>query len=84
MWVIIHMMKTVQVTIDETLLKQVDAAARKLGAGRSEFTRRALRAALDTMRTEELESRQRAGYLKRPVGKGEFDVWDREHVWGDE
>jgi metal-responsive CopG/Arc/MetJ family transcriptional regulator len=40
-------MKTVRLTIDEGLLKEVDAVAGSLGTTRSGFTREALRAALD-------------------------------------
>ena len=38
-------MKTVQMTLDENLVKAVDSAAKKLGTTRSAFTRQALRSA---------------------------------------
>jgi Arc/MetJ family transcription regulator len=84
-WVIIHiMMKTIQMTLDEELLGAVDKAALQMKATRSEFARRALRAALERLRTRELERRHREGYRRAPVRKGEFDAWEREHAWGDE
>ena len=43
-------MKTVQMTLDEQLLRAVDSAARKLGTARSGFTREALRSALKEVR----------------------------------
>jgi len=85
MWITVHIiMKTVQMTIDERLLNAVDAAARKQGASRSEFTRRALQEALEALRIKELERRHRDGYRRKPVRKGEFDVWEREQAWGEE
>jgi len=43
-------MKTVQMTLDEHLVKAVDSAAKKLGTTRSGFTREALRSALKEVR----------------------------------
>ncbi len=75
-------MKTVQMTLDEHLVKAVDNAAKKLGTTRSAFTREALRSALKAVRVKELESRHREGYRRKPVKRGEFD-WESEQVWGD-
>ncbi len=77
-------MKTVQMTLDETLVKEVDRAAKKLGKTRSAFTREALRSALKEARIKELEARQREGYRRNPVKRGEFSVWESEQVWGDD
>jgi metal-responsive CopG/Arc/MetJ family transcriptional regulator len=77
-------MKTVQMTLDEKLVEAVDRAARRLRTSRSAFTRRALKAALTDLETRELERRHRDGYLSKPPRKGEFDVWESEHAWGDE
>ena len=76
-------MKTVQMTLDEHLVRAVDSAARKLGTTRSGFTREALRSALKDVRIKELESRHREGYKRRPVKRGEFSDWESEQVWGD-
>ena len=75
-------MKTVQITLDENLVKAVDSAAKKLGTTRSAFTREALRSALNVVRVKELESRHREGYRRKPVKRGEFD-WESEQVWSD-
>ena len=45
-------MKTVQMALDENLVKAVDSAARKLGTTRSGFTRKALRSALKEFASE--------------------------------
>jgi len=62
-------MKTVQMTIDETLLKNVDRASRKLRTTRSAFTRDALRAALRHLHDLELEQRHRQGYRENPPAR---------------
>ncbi len=74
-------MKTVQMTLDEELVTQVDRAARKLGTTRSGFTRQALRDALRHLRVRQLEEQHRRGYAAKPVRRGEFDSWDVEQVW---
>ena len=76
-------MKTVQVTLDETLVSAVDKAARKLKISRSAFTREALRTALKRVRDEGEEQRHRAGYVRKPIKKGEFDIWEDEQIWGE-
>jgi CopG family transcriptional regulator / antitoxin EndoAI len=65
-------MQTVQMTLDEQLVHEVDQAVKKLGTTRSAFARRALRLALGRLHEIELERRQRAGYEKHPVEFGEF------------
>ena len=74
-------MKTVQMTIDESLVEAVDRAARKLGKSLSAFTREALREALARERIRNLERRHRQGYARHPVRVGEFDAWESEQVW---
>ena len=76
-------MKTVQMTLDENLVKAVDSAAKKLGTTRSAFTRGALRSALKEVHIRELESKHRAGYKRKPVKRGEFSGWESEQALGD-
>jgi metal-responsive CopG/Arc/MetJ family transcriptional regulator len=76
-------MRTVQMTLDENLVKAVDSAAKKLGTTRSGFTREALRSALKEARLRDLEFKHREGYERRPVKRGEFSDWESEQVWGD-
>jgi Arc/MetJ family transcription regulator len=73
--------KTVQMTIDEDLIAEVDRAAAAQGKNRSAFTRDALRAALAGARVRELEERHRLGYQRQPVQPGELDDWEAEQVW---
>lgn len=74
-------MKTVQMTLDERLVAEVDRLVEKLGTSRSAFTRDALRSALEERRVRELERRHREGYERHPVELGEFDVWEDEQAW---
>ena len=74
-------MKTVQMTLDEDLVKAVDRAARRLGTTRSGFAREALRSALRKARIAELEQKHREGYHRKPVKRGEFSDWESEQVW---
>lgn len=76
-------MKTVQMTLDESLVEDVDKAATALGTTRSAFTRDALRTALARLRRQELEKRHRAGYERQPVQPGEFSDWNDDQVWPD-
>jgi len=76
-------MKTVQMTLDENLVKAVDTAAKKLGTTRSAFTREALRSALKEVHVKDLETKHREGYKRKPVKRGEFSDWESEQVWGD-
>jgi metal-responsive CopG/Arc/MetJ family transcriptional regulator len=71
-------MRTVQISLNEQLIADVDRAATKLGTTRSGFTRSALRAALRKLSALEQERRHRAGYLRRPVRRGEFDLSPNE------
>jgi metal-responsive CopG/Arc/MetJ family transcriptional regulator len=74
-------MKTVQMTLDEDLITSVDKVVKRLGTTRSSFTRQALKAALRDVRMNELEKKHREGYKRKPVRRGEFDVWEAEQVW---
>jgi len=76
-------MKTVQMTLDDDLVKSVDIAAKKLHMNRSAFTRSALHDALKKLNTKLLEQKQISGYQNHPSKSNEFSVWENEHVWGD-
>jgi len=76
-------MKTIQMTIDENLLYQVDEAIQKLKTNRSAFIRDSLHHYLERIKIDELEKKHRDGYLKQPVRTGEFDIGEDEQVWGD-
>jgi metal-responsive CopG/Arc/MetJ family transcriptional regulator len=69
-------------TIDERLLKLVDKLSRARKTSRSAFIRDALEAEIRRQRIREDEIRHSEGYTRRPVSRGEFDVWLSEQDWG--
>lgn len=76
-------MKTVQMTIDEDLVKAIDQVSKQLRTSRSAFARMALREALARHNLKQLERKHRLGYERRPLSSDEFSVWETEQAWGD-
>lgn len=74
-------MKTIQMTIDEFLLQQVDQTVQDLKTTRSAFIRLALEQALRQHQVRRLEERDEAGYKAVPATSGETDEWVSEQVW---
>jgi len=76
--------KTVQMTLDESLVREVDRAVKRLGTTRSAFARQALRDALRRIRIQDLEKKHRDGYARKPVTRQELGVWEGEQVWPED
>jgi metal-responsive CopG/Arc/MetJ family transcriptional regulator len=76
-------MKTVQMTLDEDLIEEVDRVSKQLHTSRSAFTRKALRELLARYSLEQLEHKHKQGYDRCPVAADEFSVWEAEQAWGD-
>ena len=74
--------KTIQMTIDDQLLKLVDRMSRERKTTRSAFIRRALEAEIRHQHLRDEEARHAQGYARHPVAPGEFDVWLNEQDWG--
>lgn len=77
-------MRTVQMTLDDELVERVDNIVKELKTTRSAFTRQALQEAIERFNVRRLEEKHRRGYELHPVAQGEFSVWEKEQVWGDE
>lgn len=77
-------MKTIQMTIDEPLLLEVDRTIAELHTTRSAFIREALEAALRQHGIRKQEQQHAHGYAQHPVTSDEFDVWINEQHWGAE
>ena len=77
-------MRTIQMTLDDELVKRVDAISKELNTSRSAFTRHALQEAVKQYHISRLELKHRQGYAVHPVNKEEFSVWEKEQNWGDE
>ena len=71
-------MKTIQMTIDESMLAEVDHAVENLNITRSAFIREALQLALWRYTIQEMEEKHAEGYARYPLEPDEFDVWDAE------
>jgi len=82
--IVIHIMKTIQMTIDEPLLKAVDRVSKARKTTRSAFIRYAVEAELRREQIQIREAQDAEGYARHPVKKGEFDVWEKEQDWGPE
>ncbi|MBN1833726.1 MAG: ribbon-helix-helix protein, CopG family [Deltaproteobacteria bacterium] len=76
-------MRTIQMTLDDDLVKAVDRISKQLQTSRSAFTRKALREALARHDIKQLELTHRRGYERQPVATDEFSVWENEQAWGD-
>lgn len=78
------MVKTIQMTIDDSLLQQVDRMVQDLNTTRSAFIRLALEQALRQYQVRRLEERDEVGYTAVPATSAETDEWTNEQDWGDE
>ena len=76
-------MRTIQMTLDDDLVRTVDRVVKNLRTTRSAFTREALRQALGNLQTRRMEEKHRLGYARKPVSKDEFAAWEAEQKWGD-
>jgi metal-responsive CopG/Arc/MetJ family transcriptional regulator len=75
-------METIQVVIDEKLLRASDRAAKKAKLNRSELVRLALREHLQRLQILESEQRDQRGYENLPPAKAtEESGWEAEAVW---
>jgi metal-responsive CopG/Arc/MetJ family transcriptional regulator len=77
-------MITIQITLDDDLVKAVDRVSKELKTSRSAFTRKALQDALIRYNLEQLEKKHRRGYEQHPVVVDEFSVWKTEQAWSEE
>ena len=75
-------MRTIQMTIGEPLLTEVDQVIQTVNTTRSASIREALELALQRYTIAEMEKKHAEGYARHPVGPGEFDVWEAEQAWG--
>jgi metal-responsive CopG/Arc/MetJ family transcriptional regulator len=77
-------MQTIQIVLDEKLLKAADRAARRTKQNRSALMRDALREHLRTLEVRSKEERDRAGYLRQPQALEEARLWESEAAWPEE
>ncbi len=76
-------MRTIQMTLDDDLVDEVDEVVKKLNTTRSAFARKALKNALRQENVKTLEKKHREGYERYPAGKTEFSAFESEQEWVD-
>ena len=77
-------MKAIQFTLDEALLRRVDADPEAKEKGRSAFLRNAIEDYLRRRHERAIHDAYRRGYRSRPVREGEFETSSRALAWPDE
>jgi metal-responsive CopG/Arc/MetJ family transcriptional regulator len=77
-------METIQVVLDEPLLKAADRAARRLKVNRSALVRSALREHLKQLALSERETRDREGWQRQPQSIDDFAGWEGAATWPEE
>jgi metal-responsive CopG/Arc/MetJ family transcriptional regulator len=75
-------MKTIQMTLEEPLLNQIDSQIKQLKTTRSAFIRNSVRYYLRRLKVKDLEARHRKGYTQHPIPEDEFGAWENEQNWG--
>lgn len=77
-------MQTIELTIDEALLAEIDRVILELSLTREAFIQQAVEAALRQQEILALERQHAQGYARDPVEPGEpskLDEWSSERVW---
>jgi metal-responsive CopG/Arc/MetJ family transcriptional regulator len=74
---------TIQMTLEEELLKEMDRTVKRLRTTRSALIRDSIRNYLKMIHLQQLEAKHRTGYSRHPVAKGEFTVADSDRSWGE-
>ncbi len=78
-------MRTIQVVLDEDLLKAADHFAQRVKLNRSALMRNALREHLKKLHYQELERLERKGYERVPASEDEdLKGWGGEASWPPE
>ena len=76
-------METIQLSIDESLLAEVQQATSALQMTPSDFMKMALERALRQRKIIELEIRDAKAYANNPQRPEEIAEWEDEQYWGE-
>ena len=76
-------METIQLTIDESLLAEVQQATNALQMTPSDFIKVALERALQQREIIVKERQHAQGYLNQPQQPEEIEEWQGEQEWGE-
>jgi metal-responsive CopG/Arc/MetJ family transcriptional regulator len=76
-------MQTIQIVLEESLLKAADREAKRLRINRSRLFRLALREQLKKSAMQDREAADRAGYLRVPEGD-EMAAFEKVMAWPED
>ena len=76
-----EIMQTIEITLDETILAQIDRVISELMLSRSAFIQQSLETALREQEILAQERRHAEGYAKCPSTPDEFSGWEKIRVW---
>jgi metal-responsive CopG/Arc/MetJ family transcriptional regulator len=74
-------MKAIQILMDEPLVKELDAQAKRGKTDRSKLVRVAAARYLQELKRQEMEARHRRGYEKKPQTSDEVTPWLDIQAW---
>ena len=77
-------MKPVQILMDDALLAEIDAEAKRTRADRSKIMRAAVRRYLQEARIRAWEQADADAYRKRPLSRDELEPWQRARLWPED
>ena len=77
-------MKTIQITMDEKLLAELDANPEARRVGRSAILRQAVADYLERQQRKAIRDDYRRAYVKNTGLGGEFQGWEAEGEWPNE
>ena len=75
---------TIQVVMEDELLRRVDKAVARLKVNRSALVRQALRQHLGQLRVREREVADRRGYERVPEKGSDLAAWDSVTAWPED
>ena len=74
-------METIQLTIDESLLAEVQQATNALQMAPSDFLKLAVERALQQRKIIAMERQHAQAYLEKPQQPEEIEEWQSEQYW---
>ena len=80
LWTKLRIMQTIQIAVDERLLRAADSAARRKKIDRSALVREALREHLKRIEQKDNERRDRLGYKQHPEAD-DLSAWEAVAAW---
>lgn len=77
-------MKTIQMTIEDSLLEEIDNAVKALDTTRSAFLRDSAKIRLLKLKFAEMDRQYAESFTRLPIQPDEFEDWSEIQDWGEE